>query len=569
MLLVAACGNDDDKASDSTKAADSTSASAASTASSAAPSSSTGSSTGSSTASSAPSSSTGSSAPAEQSKVKQGLVGPEDKATPVKGGTLNFAVYAWTSGLDPAVSTGSGTSGGIELGAIYDELMKYDITTGKYEPQLAESLESDAEGKVWTLKLKANTKFTDGTPLDAAAVEFSLKRHLELKSRHAGLVANIETYEVKDPQTLVMTLKSPWTGFPFVLAYGPGQIVSPTAVQKQGNEDFNKNPVGAGPFMLERYAPGEEIILKANPEYVNGAPNLDGVRFSSLNGAQAVLDGLNSGDIGAGFIREAAVAKKALDADYRGALTVQNLGAVILMNQGRNDKDVITRDVRVRKAIALATNPVVIDQRTDQGTGYPTKSLFGASSKWETKSSIEYNLEEAKKLVDEVKKEKGWDGSIKYSCINAPTRITQAVTFAAMLDAAGFKTTIDNNKTIGELTAQVQVQGEYELACWGMNAGDDSPYIALSQHLASTSPGNASGYKNPDFDALIGQLRTVKDAAEEQAVLNKLQELADKDIPTVPYGAVPELVAFGKNTHGIVPTVKSQVLLDKAFITKG
>ncbi len=501
------------------------------------------------------------------STVEQGVVGSESSVEPVKGGTLRMAVYGETAGLDPVKSVGSGTSGGTELGTIYDTLMRYDPETNSYVPQMAESLTPNSDFTVWTLKLRDGVTFTDGTSLDAAAVQFSLQRHIDLKSRHAGLVASIASYASPDPLTLEMTLKSSWSGFPYVLAYMPGMIVSPTAVQAKGDEEFNKSPVGAGPFMLERYAPGEEIVVKANPGYWGGAPYLDSIRFAPIVGAQPMLDGLNAGDIQAAFLREAPVVKAARDAGYEGLLMVQNAGGVLLLNQGRNDQKTIAQDLRVRQAISYALDRDLIDERGDNGTGYPTASLFGKQSIWHTTdATINYDPEKAKALVEEVKQETGWDGSIRFNCTNSPSRVNFAVAVQALLDAVGFKTQLDTSSTVGELTRLVSIDGNFDIACYGLNVGDEAPYIALNQHLSSQSVQNASAFKSADFDALLNELRGAKDDAASKEILGRLQGVWDAEMPAVIYAAIPEFLVWGKNVHGVKPTVKTMGMFDKAFI---
>ncbi len=96
---------------------------------------------------------------------------------PQSGGTINFGTFSETAGLDPIVSTGNGVTGFIEMAAIYDTIVRYNVKTGKYENNTAESVTNNADYTEWTLKLKPNIKFTDGTDYDAAAVAFGMNRH--------------------------------------------------------------------------------------------------------------------------------------------------------------------------------------------------------------------------------------------------------------------------------------------------------------------------------------------------------------------------------------------------------
>src|SRR5690606_34239516 len=105
-------------------------------------------------------------------------------------------------------------AGASELAAIYDVLVRYDAETGEFEPRLAESLEPNDDYTEWTLRLRPGVTFTDGTPLDAAAVQFNLERHKARRSISAGRVALITQFSTPDELTLVMRLDQPWSGFP-------------------------------------------------------------------------------------------------------------------------------------------------------------------------------------------------------------------------------------------------------------------------------------------------------------------------------------------------------------------
>ena len=136
----------------------------------------------------------------------------QDSSAPKSGGSLTYAVAAESVGLDPVVSNlpGAGT-GGNELVALYDTLIRFNPETGAFEPRLAESLTPNDDLTVWTLKLRPDITFTDGTPLDADAVTFHLKRLVDQKSRSATLLAPIASYEAVDPLTVQLTMKQPWT----------------------------------------------------------------------------------------------------------------------------------------------------------------------------------------------------------------------------------------------------------------------------------------------------------------------------------------------------------------------
>src|SRR5699024_11205337 len=113
---------------------------------------------------------------------------------PRSGGTLDYATYNSVSSLDPADRQDGGATGGSEMAAIYDLLMRYDPTTddptagdgaGTYVPQLAESLTSNNDDTVWTLTLRDGVTFSDGAPVDADAVVWSIDHYLQKRGTHS------------------------------------------------------------------------------------------------------------------------------------------------------------------------------------------------------------------------------------------------------------------------------------------------------------------------------------------------------------------------------------------------
>jgi peptide/nickel transport system substrate-binding protein len=409
--------------------------------------------------------------------------------------------------------------------------------------------------------------FSDGTPLDAAAVVASIKRHIENTSRFAPVVANIEDYATPDERTVVFTLTEPWPGFPYVLSTSPGMITSPTALNNVGDDQFGAEPVGAGPFTVQRYAPGEVLELKARDDYWNGRPHLDEVHFLPILGGQAQFDALRAGDLQVAFLRQAAPIAAAREAGFPGYRNNLGLGTTWLINNGVRGQDRPTADVRVRQAIAHAIDLDVLNERADEGKAIVSRDVMPASSPYhDEESTITYDPDRATALLDEVKAETGWDGSLTVSCTADPAGATRADTTVAMLNAVGFEATSDPAPTIADLISKVGVDADYDLACWGMNVDDSNPYEAFSLHLGAESPANFSGYTSEELEGFIHDLKVAGEPDEITATLNGIQALFDRDVPVAIVGPAAEFVAWDPSVHGIRPSVKTMVLLDEAFI---
>ena len=120
----------------------------------------------------------------------------------------------------------------MSLAAVYDVLMQWDSSTGEFSPKLADSLEANENSTVWTLKLRDNVKFSDGTPLDAAAVVASINRYNAGRGNGAQLwVKSVQsTVASSDGKSVVFTLNAPWAQFPSMLALGHGSIVNMASI---------------------------------------------------------------------------------------------------------------------------------------------------------------------------------------------------------------------------------------------------------------------------------------------------------------------------------------------------
>jgi peptide/nickel transport system substrate-binding protein len=522
----------------------------------------------------------GDSGGASQTSSPGNTAGASTTAQPKSGGTLTVGTFSETPGFDPVTNVGTGVNGGMELIALYDSLMTYDTATGKFEPRLAESLTPNSDLSVWTLKLRPNIKFTDGTPYDAAAVVFNLKRQIELKGRSLSLVSTMKSFETPDPTTVVITLTGPDSTIPFALASAPGMIASPTAIQAQGS-NFNVNPVnaGAGPFVFSSFKPKEAVVLKKNPNYWNGPVYLDELRFVNIVGQQANLDALKNNTVQATLLREPPVLAGAKDAGFTGLQAAQSAGNTITMNNGvkvtctggqpstvcagqADGTQVATKtatsDKRVRQAVAAAINLDTLNARVYQGKAQLDTALLASTSKWNTGvAGPKYDLEQAKKLVNEAKAG-GWDGTIRLSCHNGLPEWGIAV--QTMLEAAGFKVNRDDNKPVADNIAAVVTKKDFDIACFGISILDEEPFSALVREFSFT------GYANPDVLAALKAGPLSANDADKKKALETIAKNYTADVPFLSLGAAIQLVAVAKNVQGATQSVNSIVSFDKAWL---
>lgn len=496
----------------------------------------------------------------DASEVTTGLVGEQsDGGEPTPGGTLSFATYNAVSSLDPADRQDGGATGGSEMAAIYDLLIRYDPVTKQYQPQLAQSLTPNEDNTVWTLKLRDGAEFSDGTPVTAAAVQWSIDHYLVKKGTHSQ-VWNMSVAGVvsPDPSTVVFTLQRPWNEFPILLTTGPGMVVAPSSM---ASGTFT--PIGAGPFTVESFASQDALVLAANPGYWGGKPYLDRLRFPAIVGEQPKLDALHSGDVQAAYLRNAEVVHNALAAGNSGYVYTVSMGGVGNINQREGRA---ASDERVRKAIVTAFDPNVFNERVEGGYGRPGSDMFANWSRWHGDvAGSGYDPEAAERYLAEAVAD-GYDGRLTYAGLNDPGAQQSALAFQSMLEAVGFTVDIVYANSINDLVKRMYVQHDYDIGYAGFNILDESPFIRMYGNLSSASTSNVLGYANPDMDDLLLRLQTAPSDEARLGVVEDIQSLVNTTAPMVVVGSGKYFVPWSESVSGVTPSADGIMLFGDAWI---
>jgi peptide/nickel transport system substrate-binding protein len=196
--------------------------------------------------------------------------------------TLVVAVDAFNADFDPA--SAYLLSEALIWRGIYESLIRLKgESASQVEPLLADKWEANANKSSWTFHLHPNVTFSDGTPLDAAAVKANYVRTIRLELGTQFILGSFITNPEKsivvvDPMTIRFDIGRSVPHFDVVLAaqYGMG-IVSPkvfTAHSKgakdQGHDYLQAHAVGTGPYVLKTLQPGNQVVLEQNPNYWRG-----------------------------------------------------------------------------------------------------------------------------------------------------------------------------------------------------------------------------------------------------------------------------------------------------------
>jgi peptide/nickel transport system substrate-binding protein len=372
--------------------------------------------------------------------------------------------------------------------------------------------------------------------------------------------------EATGDHTVVFTMSQPWTGFPYALSTQGGVIASPAYLAKADAGDKTSFPIGAGPFKVSSYRPNEELTLVPNTDFSGGAPSLDQLKIVLIPGSMATYQAFQTGQLQAAYSLDPQVTTDASAKKVPNINFLANIGSELMLN---DRPGLPFHDVRLRKAVAMAIDINLYNQRVNQGTARPTTELFPEGSQWHDigVKPLPYDPAAAKQLVDQVKGSTGWDGTIRYVGSNVPEAAPIPVALQAMLQPIGIKLQVTNNLTVAQSITKVNVQHDFDIASSGSSVSDFDPFLVLYVRLYSTSPNNFGGYTSPEMDAALDELRVAATHDAQRTALRQIALIWNDTQPKINLGSVDNMVMYQKNVHGIVGNIDGVVLFDKAWLS--
>jgi ABC-type transport system substrate-binding protein len=303
-----------------------------------------------------------------------------EEMEPAKGGILNISGGSETTLMFHQIRA---TQAIANQELMQETLMKYDAN-GVPQPFLLESIEGNTETKIWTMKVRQGIKFHDGSALNAEVVAWNINLYKEKGVFKDSFYANVIEAVAADEYTVEVSM-SQWDSlFPYTLARTM-PIASKQSYDEFGEEYFEEHPVGTGPFMLENWERDVSMDLVANPDYWQGAPLIDGIKFTVYNEALVAQAAMVAGELDIMSTNDYALAKQMEEDGFTLNVAAVPTSAYTLCFRTNDPEDPFF-DVNVRKAVSYAIN---IDEIIDTlFLGYGIKS-----TQWGTPDSEFYNPE--------------------------------------------------------------------------------------------------------------------------------------------------------------------------------
>ncbi len=464
---------------------------------------------------------------------------PTEAVVPAPGGDVTFALEAETAGGYCLPEAQLAVSGLEVARSIYDPLTT-PSADGSMVPYLAESVEPSDDFTTWTIKLRDGVVFHDSTALDAQVVKNNLDAYTgNYEGRAAPLsqfiTSDIESVEVADPLTVIVTTKRPWVAFDTFLFFG-GRFGIMAQAQLD-SENCAEELIGTGPFMLDEWVVNEELTTTRNPDYWQTdergvqLPYLDSITFKISPEANQRVSALEAGD-GVELLHTADTAQivRLRDLARSGdiSLVESNEFAEVqwqMLNMSKPPFD--NRNARLAFATAIdleLLNEISYDGILEQATGPFSPGSLGHL---DDPGRPPFDPEAAADFAAAYEADTGQELSIELGFVSNESNTLLAQEMQGQLAEAGIDSNLD---PVGDQATFVSTAlgGDYEVISFrSFTGGDPDRHYT---NLRSDSPVNLMRVKDAEIDRLLDEGRSEGDTGKRQEIYEAINRRMAEEV---------------------------------------
>ena len=440
---------------------------------------------------------------------------------------------------------------------IYDSLVGLD-DEGQLSADwgLADSWDMTPDGKQWTFGLKKGISFHNGDEFVADDMIFTINKWMlpeSVGSYKERLTSFVETMEAVDPYTLVITTGNPdiWLHWDLTDSQGAlGMPVPAAHYESVGDEDFAKNPIGAGPYSFAEQRIGDFMELEAvEDHWREGTPSAQTVRFRKVPEESTRIAALKTGEADVITVSRENV-PEVRDSGLK--VFLRESQAIVGFYFHQQWDDVPIADIKVREAMNLAVNreelaEFVFGGLARPGAVYPVPATAPVIDP--DLQPYGYDPERARQLMAEAGHPEGFEVTIhSYPRGDVPEGARMIEALAGYFDEIGIKANILPTEYSKYRTGRRSQTIPGKWATWA-HPRPFPGFVGLMRALQhSTSPFTST--KDPEFDRLIEEMEEALDpkVAEERFldIYRRYHEqfthltLLDVDIPYATNDYVPD-----------------------------
>lgn len=501
-----------------------------------------------------------------------------DAGPPRKGGTL---VASW-GGLEPQalfVPGGGGSSPFQTSTKILERLLKLDADL-KFQPALALSVTPAADFRSYTIKLREGVTWHDGTPFTSADVVYNVLQHW--KPISAGIaLKSLTDATAPDAHTVVLTFNAPVPEF-FLKSTLSGQYQLLVPKHLYDGKDLitnplNNTPIGTGPWKYGKWVRGSHVEYLRNDKYWKpGEPNLDKLIIRWWSDPASRGAALETGELGLAYSNpvpardiDRLVKTGKVVVDTRG---YQNTAWTVTVEFNQRRDIVNRRDVR--QAILHAIDRQFIVDTIYYGRGKPAIApVFSSNPLFYTEDVPRYPFDpkKAAALLDAaglpVKDGKRFTVNLVAAAwFEENAKLGQYLKQA--LEDVGIAVKLDS---VDRATALKRIYGDYDYDIAVANFTSPLELVPTVTQFFTTDGivkgaafRNATGYSNPEMDALVAKLAVETAPEARKALAAQFARLASTDVPLVPLVEIQSFTLAGKNVRNFTTgaNVQGETLAD-------
>ncbi|HET9728373.1 MAG TPA: ABC transporter substrate-binding protein [Acidimicrobiia bacterium] len=496
-----------------------------------------------------------------------GLSTGETGGTPVPGGSLTYGLEADTTG-GWCLYLAQLAIGGIEVARTIYDTLTVPGADGKIHPFLAESVTPDATYKKWTIKLRPNIKFTDGSALTATVVKDNLDKYRLQNPLFTFVFKDVKSVDLVpgDDLSLTVTTTVPWVAFPWFLwsSYRLGIMAEAQMNSKQCNTKL----IGTGPFMKQSWTPNESFVAVKNPNYwyhdpTTGAqlPYLDKITFVPQEDGPKRLAALEAGDFQAIQTDDAPSIVKIRDDVKNGSLATTESGeypelSYVMLNNTKPPFDHLS----ARQAVAYAIDRDQYNQVINHGILQNASGPFGPGVVGYVADTGLPTIDpaKAKAAAAQYKSETGQDLSFTlYHTADTTTTKAAQVIQQMLRNNAGIKISLnpvsDQSTYINDAIAKQE-----QAILWRNHPGADPDTQYVWFHCGNTPPAacdnivNFAGFNDPVINKDFDQARSEPDEAKRAALYEDINRQFAKNLYDLWGQWVLWTVPHKPTVHGIL-----------------
>ena len=472
---------------------------------------------------------------------------------PVSGGKVVYGIEAETDGFNPTGSRWA-IAGHMVAQAVFDPLAALDAE-GEPQPYLAESFTPNADSTSWTIKMRPNVTFHDGTPVTAAAAAATLEGHRN-SALTGSAVTPIESIEVVDDLTLTVNMDQPWVAFPAGLTGQVGYVVAPVMLDPATAEAASRAPVGSGPFKLVEWIPNQRWLGEKNTDYWReGLPYLDQVEFRPITQVQSRVNALETGELQ--MMHTSAsniIAELRTDAAAGQIQLVEDRGegeeAFVLLNLDNPPLN----DIRVRQAIAYATDTETYNQVINAGAAVPARGPFTPTSKWVAETDYPtFDIAKAKALIDEYIADPSTPNEVRFRLATTPTPETRQSVELLQQQWAQAGIQVDISTVDQAAFISTAIASDFDANLWRQFGAPD-PDVDLVWWYSGGGTPNILNFPNmidAQIDEALIKGRSSSDPEVRKQAYADLQKRMNELVPYVWLNHTMWVVAANNDVRGI------------------